>query len=123
MQNKTADYLSDYMTDTFIKKIGNISEDWATDNIIESPQKSFRIIFSLYNYFTIDVEYNDGKFEWYNYVDEKLISLNNHKQYDAEKDIDLFIAELLKTMKTRIPAKYLKFYEKKGFYSSKTWMD
>ena len=81
----------------------NCINDTGIENVTGSNNTiSFTATFSLYNFFTVEVTYCDNTFEWYIRDNDDLISLNCHKKYNAETDIDIFVKDLRSVAKQKI---------------------
>ncbi len=113
MQQNSVDDIIRYMEQKMNNYFGNRIEGYSIYNFDDSPYaRTFNMIFSLYNYFTVGLNYDRGKFGCHIVNGKWGVALNNSQERrDLERaDIDLFIREIDEQVRLRIPDKYLEYY-------------
>ena len=110
MQNK--DYkiivneIEEIMKNYFQEKIGS----FALSRQRNEPYVEFSLEFNIYNFYHIFLNYDRGCFGCAISYGGKGIPLKNSQKWYEEADLNIFVAELDKEIRLRIPNKFLEYY-------------
>lgn len=102
---KMASLFCDKLEEKFTDKV----DDFCIMDVIDDPNhRAFSVEFEAYNYFSIRMNYDKGRFGCCISFGSKGISLENSQKWWEEADFDVFLKELQEEIELRIPDKFLK---------------
>ena len=109
MQNISANMTANEIIDALIKYIGKGATDFQVKGVNEDPNhKTFIVEFKAYEFYWVGIDYENGRVTPYIVEGMHIIKLKNITNWWEEITLDLWIDELSKELKLRIPDKYLK---------------
>lgn len=103
---KLAMNISKQIRDYFKDKVDNFS----TFNVMDQPHIEFSIEFKAYDYFTIILNYDRGRFGCAINNGSNGIALNNSQKWYDQADMNIFFKELEQQLELRIPDKFLEYH-------------
>lgn len=109
MQLNETDKMALAFNEKVREKFGNRVDDFCIEDVTDDPNyRAFSIEFTAYNYFSLRLNYDRGRFGCCISTGKIGIDLENSQKWWDTADFDIFLEELKQEIELRIPDKFLK---------------
>lgn len=107
LPNELSDRLSDELIEIFDHYFSERFTDYGVFNMTDNPYTMFSINFRAYNYFSMVLNYDRGRFGCSIETGKLALPIENSQKWYDKADMDIFCKELQEQLELRIPDKFL----------------